>query len=335
MRLDSSGNLGLGVTPSGWATSFKAMQLGAGGFISGRTNTDEVYVGANCFFDNTDNRWEYIATDVATQYYQDAGTHVWRIAPSGTAGNAISFSQVMTLDASGRLGIGLTSPIDTLQVNGGITVGSDSTPTARSRIFESFGLNIESGAAGGGRPIIFGTNNTERARIDSSGNLLVNGTTSLGSGARVQVINPAGGSLGFSTGYSSTAGQFRQIYLWSADNSLRFDNGLNIGSLSSAGAWVNSSDARLKKNITSIKYGLADVLKTQPRSYEMINVSGEYIGFIAQEIQTIIPEVVSGDPEKQLGVDYGSLVALAFKAIQEQQALIQTLTARVAALESI
>jgi hypothetical protein len=111
MRIDSSGNLGLGVVPSAWATSFKAMQLGAGGSISGRTNTDEIYVGANCFFDTTDNRWEYIATDVATQYFQDAGTHVWRTAPSGTAGNAITFTQAMTLDASGRLLVGTTTAV--------------------------------------------------------------------------------------------------------------------------------------------------------------------------------------------------------------------------------
>jgi hypothetical protein len=109
MRLDNAGNLGLGVTPSAWATSFEAMQLGAGGSISGRTNTDEIYVGANCFFDTTDNRWEYIGTDVATQYYQDAGTHVWRTAPSGTAGTAITWTQAMTLDASGRLLVGTTS----------------------------------------------------------------------------------------------------------------------------------------------------------------------------------------------------------------------------------
>ena len=48
-----------------------------------------------------------------------------------------------------------------------------------------------------------------------------------------------------------------------------------------------------------------------------------------QELQSVIPEVVSGNPEKQLGVDYGSLVAVAFKAIQEQQAIIESLKARL------
>jgi hypothetical protein len=75
-------------------------------------------------------------------------------------------------------------------------------------------------------------------------------------------------------------------------------------------------------------------MNTQPRSYKMNDLEGDYIGFVAQELQTVIPEVVSGDPEKQLGVDYGSLVAVAFKAIQEQQTLITQLTARITALES-
>jgi len=104
--------------------------------------------------------------------------------------------------------------------------------------------------------------------------------------------------------------------------------------LSAAGAWTNASDARLKKNIVDIKYGLSDVLKAKPRSYQMNDVAGDFVGFVAQELQTVIPEVVTGDAEKQLGVDYGSLVAVAFKAIQEQQAIITALTARITALES-
>jgi hypothetical protein len=66
----------------------------------------------------------------------------------------------------------------------------------------------------------------------------------------------------------------------------------------------------------------------------MKSLEGDYIGFVAQELKEVIPEVVSGDPEKQLGVDYGSLVAVAFKAIQEQQALITALTTRITALEN-
>lgn len=106
MRLDSSGNLGLGVTPSAWGSS-KALQIGGGSVWNLSRN---IYVGANYYFDGTDRR--YIANGFATEYLGNGfdGTHKWYNAPSGTAGNAITFTQAMTLDASGNLGIGTTSP---------------------------------------------------------------------------------------------------------------------------------------------------------------------------------------------------------------------------------
>jgi hypothetical protein len=119
----------------------------------------------------------------------------------------------------------------------------------------------------------------------------------------------------------------------SGDGAMYVFNNTNYGSFSAAGAWTNASDRRIKKNIVDIKYGLADVLKIQPRSYQMKEVAGDYIGLIAQEMEEIIPEVVSGDPEKQLTLDYGSLVAVAFKAIQEQQVIIESLKTRITALE--
>ena len=114
-----------------------------------------------------------------------------------------------------------------------------------------------------------------------------------------------------------------------------FYNGTNEGYLSTAGAWVNASDARLKENIVPIKHGLDSVLKSKPRSFKMKEGDNtEHVGFIAQEMLDVIPECVSGKPEKQLGISYGSLVAVAFKAIQEQQTMIEELTAKVAALEA-
>lgn len=120
LRLDSSGNLGLGVTPSAWTSTFKTLQLGGGASLSGRlasaSPNDELYLSANAYNDGTN--WVYINTAAATQYYQDAGTHVWRTAASGTAGNAITFTQALTLDASGNLGIGTSSPHYKLQISG-------------------------------------------------------------------------------------------------------------------------------------------------------------------------------------------------------------------------
>jgi hypothetical protein len=106
LTLDSSGNLGLGVTPSAWGSSVKAIQIGA---RTGVWNlSDNTYFSTNSYFDGTNSR--YIGTQFATMYsQQNDGAHKFYVAPSGTAGNTISFTQAMTLDASGNLLVGATT----------------------------------------------------------------------------------------------------------------------------------------------------------------------------------------------------------------------------------
>jgi hypothetical protein len=177
-------------------------------------------------------------------------------------------------------------------------------------------------------------NGTVGATTASTGaftTVLVNTTSNVGASAKIFAV---GSGQGIAVGSGTGSSAYRHLYMNSGDATLYFFNDTNYANLSPSGAWTNASDARLKKNIVDIKYGLVDVLRLQPRSYQMNSVAGDFVGFIAQELQTVIPEVVTGDPEKQLGVDYGSLVAVAFKAIQEQQALITALTARITALEA-
>jgi hypothetical protein len=157
---------------------------------------------------------------------------------------------------------------------------------------------------------------------DGSGNWIA-GATTVTDGARLTVNS----SIAITNGT-----YFRRAYQ-SSDQNLYFSNGTNQAYLSSAGSWTNASDARLKTNIRDIEHGLNTVLATQPRHYERIDVNGTYIGFVAQELQTVIPEVVSGDPDTQLGVDYGALVAVAFKAIQELSAQVTALQEEVNALK--
>jgi hypothetical protein len=106
MRLDSSGNLGLGVTPSAWSLSgLQAFQV-KNGSLYGYLN--EFGSQANTYYNSG---WKYITSAPASQYTQTAGQHQWFTAPSGTAGNAISFTQAMTLNASGKLLIGQTADL--------------------------------------------------------------------------------------------------------------------------------------------------------------------------------------------------------------------------------
>jgi hypothetical protein len=172
MVIDSSGNLGLGVTPSAWNT-IKPIEIARAGSFVGANSTGSTYLGANTRFASG---WIYANTGASGLYTVEDNTHFWRSAPSGTAGDTVTWTQAMTLDASGRLGIGLTSPAQILHLkaanpfiqiertNGDISyVGTDAT-----------GMYV---GTGGAIPIYFNTNNTERARIDSSGNLGI-GTSS-------------------------------------------------------------------------------------------------------------------------------------------------------------
>lgn len=106
--LDSSGNLGLGVTPSAWASS-AGIDIGA--FASfGQRNDNGWAVSAHNAYFATGATWRYKATGIAAAYYGvGSGNHQWFTAPSGTAGNAITFTQAMTLDASGNLLVGVTA----------------------------------------------------------------------------------------------------------------------------------------------------------------------------------------------------------------------------------
>jgi hypothetical protein len=104
MRLDSSGNLGLGVTPSAWSGIAAAMQLADYGTIASKGTV--LWTGTNFYYDAGE---KYVGTGAATRYAQESGAHKWLTAPSGTAGNAISFTQAMTLDANGAFFLGGTN----------------------------------------------------------------------------------------------------------------------------------------------------------------------------------------------------------------------------------
>lgn len=104
MRIDASGNLGLGIIPSAWDSTYKVLQIARSAYGGDNSVTN---VSHNAYYSSG---WKYIASSVPTsQYDQYQGNHRWFSAPSGTAGNAISFTQAMTLDASGNLLLGGTS----------------------------------------------------------------------------------------------------------------------------------------------------------------------------------------------------------------------------------
>jgi hypothetical protein len=115
MFLDASGNLGLGVTPSAsWANTFKVLQIGT---VSSLWNFSSVTgLSNNIYDDGTGSK--YLSNGFASIFEQSAGQFKWLTAPSGTAGNAITFTQAMTLNASGNLSIGNVNDTFKLDVSG-------------------------------------------------------------------------------------------------------------------------------------------------------------------------------------------------------------------------
>ncbi|OHC96591.1 MAG: hypothetical protein A2792_19645 [Sphingomonadales bacterium RIFCSPHIGHO2_01_FULL_65_20] len=94
----AGGNVGIGVAPSVWAGSFKALDIGGATFAS---TGNESYQGANWFFNGA--VYVYKSSGHATQYIQANGQHLWFTAASGSGGSAVSFAPVLTIDASGHI----------------------------------------------------------------------------------------------------------------------------------------------------------------------------------------------------------------------------------------
>lgn len=113
MTLDVSGNLGIGVVPKAWISPAKVIDAGTyAAFGQGRGGTSDLVLswnGAVTSGTNSGTGYVYKATGDLASSYEQNGTHRWYVAPSGTAGNAISFAQAMTLDAAGNLSVGTSS----------------------------------------------------------------------------------------------------------------------------------------------------------------------------------------------------------------------------------
>jgi hypothetical protein len=388
MRLDSSGNLGLGVTPSAWGGGFKAFELVGGSVFSGASTN--LGIMQNAYYDGTN--YLYKTSSTAARYFQVGGQHIWYNAPSGTAGNAISFTQAMTLNASGYLGIGATNPATPLEVWGSSRFANGA---ANSNIFQitpdttgSNGVSLISTyyGSGGYGPIKFFTGGSESARIDAIGNLLVGGTTNTGglkilatdgtvqtgflpyatgsvaytgtwtnhayafaingsekaridssgrllvgltsslfTNAKIQATNSSGPTLGIQqTTSTEYAGGFWNNATGST-NLVAFYSGTSgnqVGGITFNGSLVlynATSDKRLKENILDAASASDLIDAIQVRQYDWkSNGSHQRYGFIAQELVTVAPEAVyqPADPEEMMAVDYSKLVPMLVKEIQ-------------------
>jgi len=290
---------------------------------------------------------------------------------ANTLGFSTNSTERMRIDSSGNVLVGTTSAVDSSKVQiSGAKVLSSGIPQGQLNILDSsamaasvggaiaFSAQYQSGlyttmgsvegikenATAGqyGGSLVFRTrtnfgDNNERMRLDSSGNLLV-GTTSTTVNPGIVVyggINNAQIQIGHASGVASGEGYIGFQY-----------NGSAIGSITQNGttgvAYNTTSDYRLKENIVSMTGALAKVAQLKPVTYKWKTDGSNGQGFIAHELQAVVPDCVTGEKDAvdkdgkpaYQGVDTSFLVATLTAAIQEQQALIESLTTRLTALES-
>jgi len=137
LTIDSSGNVGVGVTPSAWGVAYKAAQLTYGSLYSQAFTV--AGVAANCYNAGAGG-WTYFGSgQTASRYEQSVGTHAWYTAAAGSG--AITFTQAMTLDATGNLLVGLATAGTTAAKT--IQIANGTAPTANVTGGQ---LYVESGA---------------------------------------------------------------------------------------------------------------------------------------------------------------------------------------------
>jgi len=165
--LDSAGNLGLGVTPSAWGTSYRALEFGNSsnqGALFTFLGNAQTWLGSNVYVNSTP-AYTYAKTAGAGLYQiqgVSGGVHAWFTAPSGTAGTTISFTQAMTLDNSGNLLVGTT------------TSGYANSNSIVLLAPNGYGIvNHPSGASSGSLYLAFGYNASPIGSISQSGTTAV------------------------------------------------------------------------------------------------------------------------------------------------------------------
>jgi len=265
MTLDTSGNLGLGVTPGAWGSTYRASQIGLSSSLVGITNDTQTHLTTNGYFNGTN--WIYIANSPASRYMQDNNSHKWFNAASGTAGDTITFTQAMTLDASGNLGVGATSPaakFQTQQTSAGSRVTGallqnvgDTANTAVSLDFAPHEntttpevlarINaIRTNSSNAPTDLVFSVFNVtlqERARITSGGDFRVKGAGTAGSTDAFQVSGSApadaarlDSSGNFLVGATSQSGVYRS-----------YINGLDVLMVNCTGTGVSGTPIRFER----------------------------------------------------------------------------------------
>jgi len=174
--LDSSGNLGLGVTPT-TSNTYRTLEIAASGSgVYGFSSSPAVAVASGIYYNSG---WKYgVSSSAVSMYQQAAGVHYWFNGVSGTAGNAVSRVQAMTLDASGYLLVGTTSDLSSSALraaNEGISINPVGQYIASCSLSFCAVFNVNDANTG---QILFQNNGLSVGSITSTGSATTYNTSS-------------------------------------------------------------------------------------------------------------------------------------------------------------
>ena len=125
------------------------------------------------------------------------------------------------------------------------------------------------------------------------------------------------------------------MMVWCQNGSPKFSAGNNVWAAANmlAAGFLYNSDRALKENIKPIENALNTVLSLSGVSYTLKKSGKDTTGFIAQEVEKVLPDMVEGE-EGEKGVNYGQMVALLTEAMREQQNMIVALQEEVKGLKN-
>ena len=289
----------------------------------------------------------------ATDVTFGAGVKITNFVSTGIDDNATSTA--ITIDSSENVGIGTSSPDEKL------TLSADGS-TASQPVAISLNANRASGS-GGATSIIesetdgassesrlkfytrpgSGSNPTERMRILNGGQVVLGGTSWVGGAS-----TDSGLQIDMNTSTDATFG----LIIRNGSNASSFIHKMNGSTFNTTGTFGSFSDERFKENIVDAKSKLEEVKQLKVRNFNLIGEQEKYLGFIAQEIEQVFPNIVDTQaertheekdndgnvttvttPETKL-VKTTVLIPILTKALQEAITKIEELEARITALEN-
>jgi len=346
VTVDASQNVGIGTASPGYKLEVANNQNGAA--TSSVSNTSSG-TSASARFLALGDAGNASFGMTSSGYTDITGATDALLINAGSASGGMVFAldgvSKMKMDSSGNVGIGTSSPAQKLQVNGKAIIGTYAGTGAYGLYLRSDAENTHynwqistqhtvNGAIEFARSTAVGgsTFNSPSVVIDLNGNLLVGTTTAITTG-RFVLKAPATTNLGE---WRVTTNGYGMIMYNASDTQVGF-----ISINASTTTYNTGSDYRLKENIAPMTGALAKVAQLKPCTYTWRATGKDGQGFIAHELSEVVPDAVSGEKDdvdaegnpRYQGVDTSFLVATLTAAIQEQQAIITSLTDRITALE--